>query len=388
MNVAFAYSCKDRVNFTDQTFDAVHAEADKFDLFVVDGSRTEDGQKKAFELSSMPRVRKVHTDVGGGADFAILYSLSMMLDAGYDYLGLIENDVLLERGWFDRIFALFEMGYKVGSVSARCYSDRILEFKGDYAVMANIGAGMVLFSRAGAEAVLDYYRSGSLSEYRFAPLYMRGLVAPTPHEASNPNEKYNLSADWFFESSMMARDMVSLACVPSMARSVDQTDEVFQTSGREVSVDDGESPSIIKPPPCFGNFDPEFGFIAQPHHFLSFFRGDCKLTWAKHFGPFGMKMNEGGSLTVPAFGDRMGVLLEMPTGSSLEVSVDGNVMQESRPGLGWRQIGLGDFGKHVASFSFKGCSPSTVMTLSFPVPQPWFKDGYGLRYKSLEGFLS
>ena len=92
-----------------------------------------------------------HGHVTGGPDVAILYCLSLMLERGYDYVGLIEND--LEPGWLDRIFQLFATPrLNVGSVSARSDADRVLLPRNGYAIMANVGAGMVLFKRAAAEA--------------------------------------------------------------------------------------------------------------------------------------------------------------------------------------------------------------------------------------------
>ena len=93
--------------------------------------------------------------------------------------------------------------------------------------MANVGAGMVLFKRAAAEAVLDHPRSPRFRDYVFLPRHLMDLPCPTPHEAPDANAHWQLTADWSFESSMMAHGMVALACTPSMARTVDTNIEIL-----------------------------------------------------------------------------------------------------------------------------------------------------------------
>ena len=172
-----------------------------------------------------PTIEK-HGHVTGGPDVAILYCLSLMLERGYDYVGLIEND--LEPGWLDRIFQLFATPrLNVGSVSGALRrrpcslaSERLChhgERRGrDGAVQAGRSRG-----------VLDHPRSPSFREYVFLPRHLMDLPCPTPHEAPDANAHWQLTADWSFESSMMAHGMVALACTPSMARTVDTNIEIL-----------------------------------------------------------------------------------------------------------------------------------------------------------------
>ena len=131
-----------------------------------------------------------HGHVTGGPDVAILYCLSLMLERGYDYVGLIEND--LEPGWFDRIFQLFATPrLNVGSVSGALRrrpcslaSERLChhgERRGrDGAVQAGRSRG-----------VLDHPRSPSFREYVFLPRHLMDLPCPTPHEAPDANAHWS-----------------------------------------------------------------------------------------------------------------------------------------------------------------------------------------------------
>ena len=60
--------------------------------------------------SSLQCLREIHRDVTGGPDFAIFTALARMLALGYPVCGLLESDVKLAPGWFDRLMSLFESG--------------------------------------------------------------------------------------------------------------------------------------------------------------------------------------------------------------------------------------------------------------------------------------
>lgn len=386
-NVAVCFSTKDRVEFSKKTLPPVLADADKFDLFIVDGSVTEGGKNYAHDLNTEPKIAGVYCNITGGADLAIVYALSFMLDRGYEYLGLVENDVLLDTGWFDRIMEFFSIT-NVGAVSARCYSDRILEKSNGCAVMANVGAGMVLFSREGAEAILDYYRNGSFAEYCFWPEYYVGVRSDIPHEIADPKQAYQMTADWFFESSMLARGLIALACTPTMARSVDDTSEALQLEASEYQ---RSNPLIFNSNTALiGHYDPGLGsFLAQPHQIFkalpNAFRGDWKLVWAKHNGPFGMRITDEGELTLPVYGNHMSILLDITEGATVEAWVDGIYTGVLKKSSGYCSLQFEDTKKRNLIFKFKG--QTTVMTILFPCPQNWFQDGYALRYKDLEKYL-
>src|ERR1700722_18182828 len=153
MKLARGYSTKDQVELTKQTLPRIRDIG--ADLYWCDGSRTEEGRTFFLDRDDHLEFKRT-TRVFGGADAAIAWKLSTMLasNARYTHIGLIENDVLLDDGWLAPTLALFERGEQdglsVGAVSPRSYVDRALIQRDGYAVMHNIGAGAIIFTRAAA----------------------------------------------------------------------------------------------------------------------------------------------------------------------------------------------------------------------------------------------
>src|SRR5436305_542037 len=98
--VGFALNSMDRPDFTAQTLDGIATETG-FDMVWVDGSVTDAGIQLT-RSSQFDRINfvEVHREVRGGPDRAIRFGLARLLDLGYDFCGLIENDIVLRRGWF------------------------------------------------------------------------------------------------------------------------------------------------------------------------------------------------------------------------------------------------------------------------------------------------
>ena len=129
-DTGFVYSTRDRTELSRRTFPAVTAEGD-FDLYWIDGSETPEGQVLPDEMcSDTQQLCEIHRGVTGGPDAAIVYGLSYLLDAGYDYIGLLENDVLLAAGWYAVLKRLFSLGkrdgLRVGAATVRTYDKRSL----------------------------------------------------------------------------------------------------------------------------------------------------------------------------------------------------------------------------------------------------------------------
>lgn len=226
-NVAFAYSTKDRVEFTKQTIAPILNEDGEFDLFWMDGS---DGAGLA--LATMPewaangKLTETHCGVTGGAATAIQYSLMTLYNKNYDYIGLIENDVLLFDGWFQRIMDLFKTcPLPIGAVSARTFTGRILKRYGDYVEMANVGAGMILFKRDMVPYILMNWRMPMLWEVEAFCAHFRGEKYPIPPQVlqQDPERKqdFQMTHDWFFEPVLWNKGRSVYAPVPSMAVNLD-----------------------------------------------------------------------------------------------------------------------------------------------------------------------
>ena len=218
--VCMAFSTKDRVALSVQSVKPL-LQPDKFDLWWIDGSATLEGQELPEQYN---HGMHVVSGITGGPDHAIVCALTYMLEAGYEYLGLCENDVLLEPDWFERTMALFEKGSAdglvVGAVSARAYADRVLIHRGEYAIMLNLGAGHVIFTRAAARAVLEHYRTGWWHDTRCVFAQLSGIDIGR-YAAFRGNEQWT-SIDWGFDAVLAQEGMASLALTPSACDMIGQ----------------------------------------------------------------------------------------------------------------------------------------------------------------------
>lgn len=223
--VALAFLTKDRVELSRQSVEPL-LQPTKFDLFWVDGSASEKGR----ELPLNYLCAKIHAGVRGGAGAGIVYALTTMLEKGYEYLGLCENDVLCDPDWFDRTFALFQRGLEdglnVGAVTARCYEDRVLFQRDGYAVLHNTGAGLILFSRPAAQLVLSHFRSGWTTDNRRVFCQLSG-VDIGPFYAFRGGD-HALVADWHFDTVLAAHGYASLALTPSPVQMIGQDPPLAQ----------------------------------------------------------------------------------------------------------------------------------------------------------------
>jgi hypothetical protein len=220
--VALAFLTCDRVELTRRSIVPL-AQPNKFDLHWVDGSKTKEGKQLPFD-PNIPGVHALHENIYGGSGPAIVYALTMLLNSNYDFIGLCENDVLLDGSWFDDMMALFSKGHdaglEVGAVSARCYEDRILIQRDGYAVMHNLGAGMIMFTRQAAQLVLQHYRTVWTTENRLLFAQLSGIDIGR-YWAFRGNAHF-LVADWNFDRVLASHGLASLALTPNRATMLDQ----------------------------------------------------------------------------------------------------------------------------------------------------------------------
>jgi len=230
--VAIAFNTCDRIELTKRSIEPL-LQPDKFDLFAIDGSKTEEGKAFAERWYDQKVCFEVRREVRGGSGPAIVYALTALLNKlwekpgtkatsqGYDYIGLVENDVLLHDGWFDDMMALFDHPtLEVGAVSARCYEDRILMQRDGYAVCHNLGAGMIMFSRKAAEIVLHNYRTVWTTENRLLFSQLSGIDIGK-YWAFRGMQHF-LVADWNFDRVLAAHGLASLALTPNRVEMIDQ----------------------------------------------------------------------------------------------------------------------------------------------------------------------
>jgi len=226
--VAFCLITKERVYSTKTMLPALIGEGD-YDLLWVDGSRSPEGRNLPTELApDIPRLQEIHWDVTGGPDAAIVYALSRMLELGYDYFGLIENDIGLQPGWFDRLLNLYRLGardgLRVGAVSARTFVKRILFLRREYAVLFNCGAAMILLTRDAARCLLNRYRTTTFEEVRDRFLFTSHRdILPLSDFRDQYAEplKVHTTADWFYDAALLLDGYCSLGLVPSMGADLD-----------------------------------------------------------------------------------------------------------------------------------------------------------------------
>lgn len=317
MKLAIAYSTKDQVELTKQTFPAVrdgqHA------LFWCDGSKTKKGL--AFVSANARYASYYDVDVLGGADAAIAWKLTKMLEAkqNFTHIGLLENDCLLDPDWLEPTLELFEKGERdglsVGAVSPRSYVDRVLVQRDGYAVMHNLGAGVVIFTREAAEIVLRTFRTTWWPDNRKLFAQLSGIDLAT-YAAFGGNEQW-CTTDWGWEAQLARHGLASLALTPARCQMIGQVPSLKE-QGLELM---GSGPDPIRIPRDEQAFDlcrtnlelirkgelhlPAAGAIHRdgagmnffPHQlgFLRAKQSGFRLKWSQGFGPFAYQAGEGGA---------------------------------------------------------------------------------------------
>jgi hypothetical protein len=310
VKVAIAYSTKDRVELSEQTYPMIHCVG--VDLHWIDGSTTAAGKQLPLDVQqsdlAFPNqpLTKGYSDVRGGADAAIVFALTQMLAGDYDIIGLCENDVLLAPGWFEAAMQLFEKGkadgLNVGAVSPRCYEDRILIQREGYAVCHNLGAGIVLFTRESAELILKFYRTGWWHDTRSIFAQLSGIDIGR-YAAFRGNEQWT-TADWHFDAVLAQHGLASLALTPSLCEMIGQ-EPSLEEQGLKLVKGDGDvlhnenafalfvartaeiragtwRPDAIKPiQEAYGTYT---YFAHQLPHLV--WSNGWKLKWSQGLGPF------------------------------------------------------------------------------------------------------
>ncbi|HWZ54660.1 MAG TPA: hypothetical protein VNZ63_01235 [Verrucomicrobiae bacterium] len=236
--IGFSFSSKDRYFFTLQALESLDTEGG-FDLIWNDGSAEAAVPALAANYKFRnARLVEINRGVTGGAERAVCFGLSRLLELGYDYVGLIENDILFRAGWFRRLMEVFSRGaaegIACGSATARSFESHVLEYRNGYAVQADIGAGMVLFSRAAAEIIMELYANPSSlqmtthSWQKFhADLFGLDLRSFAPFWAYPPAQAFPCTLDWGYTPSLYLNGYASLSTIPSYATDLEFDVEKF-----------------------------------------------------------------------------------------------------------------------------------------------------------------
>ena len=334
MKLAIAQLTCDRMELVEQSAKPLREAAShphsKFHWYIIDGSQKEESEKRLFEIAYP--TANFRSNVRGGAGAAIVYALTEMLNSeeNYTHVGLTESDVVLRDNWLDclDLFSRGEAdGLLVGAVSARCYVDRILFQREHYAVMHNLGAGFVVFTRAAAQLVLDSFRTGFTTDNRRIFCQLAG-VDLAPFWAFRQNE-HPLTADWHWDAVLAAHGYASLALTPSPCEMIGQdpplaeqglqifSDASFIAPATNYAIANGfdrykESLRGIRKGTFELGVETKFFYDAStslwtyfPHqlHMLgATYKGDWELKEVRGWGTFGWEAGGQPEITVPAFG--------------------------------------------------------------------------------------
>jgi len=330
MKLAIGYSTKDQVEITEQTLPRILLPG--VDVYWGDGSTTGAGRQflsNYLDIDGLLRFQNIR----GGADAAIAWKLSKLLNASqnYTHIGLLENDVLLDEDWFEPTMQLFEKGkqdgLEVGSVSARSYVDRVLIQRNGWAVMHNLGAGMVIFTREAADIVLRAFRTHWWPDNRRLFANLSGIDLAT-YAAFKGNEQW-VSTDWGWDAQLARHGLASLALTPAKCQMIGQKWPLEQ-QGLELTTKDNshcaEEGSILhgisnrafkmyrdnlaRLGPCIDGIMPSdswsvlhrdgAGLMVFPHQ-LGYlagaepWQGTTELQWNQGFGPFVYRAGPGGA---------------------------------------------------------------------------------------------
>lgn len=317
--LALAFSSKDRVELSRQSLPRL-LRAQPFGVYWNDGSATEEG-KFFHQCPPDGFTIPLRTRVTGGPDRAIVFALSQML-AGptYTHVGLLENDVLLDPDWLEPTLALFDNpeGLPVGAVSARSFENRVLIQRDGYAVMHNVGAGHIIFTREAAEIILANFRTGWWPENRAVFSQLSGIDIGK-FAAFHYNEQF-ITGDWSFDTILAAHGLATVALTPSKATMIGQdiaAQGLRYATGASVRNDASEAFTLFRHrlnairdgslalPPVDHLLRTRGGYIIFPHHadkHGGLFSGSWKTKWSQGFGPFLYRAGEDALFSIPIFG--------------------------------------------------------------------------------------
>jgi hypothetical protein len=228
--VGFALSSKDRVSFTRQTLEAMDTDSG-FDIIWNDGS--DEAEARAlpgnFHFRNA-RLVEVNYNVRGGPDRCICFGLERLLNLGYDYVGLIENDIVMQPGWFRRLMNLFELaaadGIVCGAATVRSYGGRVIEHRSGYSIPGGTGARMILFSRLAAEVILHQYSKLGMSTGSMMRFYSRLFridlnMCVQDKEGRRIQQDSRLTLDWGYTPMLYMHGYTSVGSIPSLARDLE-----------------------------------------------------------------------------------------------------------------------------------------------------------------------
>ena len=388
------YSTKNRCELSAQTAPSALSESD-CDGFWLDGSDTTEGREFPFSLADrLPALREIHRRIDGGPDRAIVYGLSYLLARGYKYLALVENDVLLAPEWLPTAISAMQRasadGLRVGAGTVRTFDRRIMFVRPGYAVMFNIGAGMIVLTREAAQAVLATYRSTNGREIsRVCRKMTQGEISQICERGLG--EAYWYPADWFFDCALMQLGFASVGALPALARNIDA--DLAKTTGiRPVSEAQpvaGLDPSLFRiyrrnlwwaaqTADSVGYFfDPQLDrFIVFPHQLTSTgYSGEWQAKWQQCFGPFEVQpSNAGDTLRWELVNGSCDVIFRTTDENKhCRITTGGSAKDFVLPGAANFSVNVPGTGGEPLPIEVQLDPGAKISGILFSDPQPWFR---------------
>jgi hypothetical protein len=228
--VGFAFSSKNRASFTRQTLEAMDKDGG-YDLIWNDGSDEPEDRALPNEFQfQKARLVEVNYDVVGGPDKSICFGLKRLLQLGYDYVGLMENDIVMQPGWFGRLMHLFELaaaeGIACGAATVRSFKGRVIDHRFGYSLNWGTGAGMILFSRPAAEIILRQYSNLRMSTASISRFYSRLFQLDLNLRSQDPSGEWGtqdmwLTLDWGYTPMLYMHGFASVGSIPNLARDLE-----------------------------------------------------------------------------------------------------------------------------------------------------------------------
>jgi hypothetical protein len=348
--IAVAYTTKDRVELTRVTV-APLLDDPALDLYWFDGSATDAGRQLPIALCHQrAAICELHQGVVGGPDRAIMYALETLRTRAYDYVVLMENDVLLSDGWLEAMSASIGQaeaaGFKVGGATVRVFDRRVLSFNGSYCLMLVSGAGFIALTPDAVEMVLAHYRTLGGAEFieHFHYLTRKDLSASVEFAASQ-----RLSVDFIFDLVLCWYGLVVAAPAVTFAKMIDG---VLPVNTHSVTTRDDHLHStaflitnpnqICLPGNAFPRFQPlpdsERLLIGCHQLYISVnaaaaslpvrAEGMWRRKWLQALGPFGLVGS--GRINIAMHDEDVGLLVHSPQGSDLRlVRQDGSPLPQA-----------------------------------------------------------
>ena len=375
MKLAIGYSTKDQLDLTRQSWERLVHSLPKYDPIIeilwADASTTAeaveywDAQSSALDIAEC---------VTGGADAAIAWKLTKALETDATHIMLLENDVLLDEDWYEPTINLFREGLRdgldVGAVSPRSYVDRVLIQRDGYAVMHNLGAGVVVFTREAAEIVLRTFRTHWWPSNVSLFAQVSGIDLRT-YAAFRGMEDW-VTTDWGWEAQLARHGLASLALTPAKASMIGQVPSLHEQGLELVQWADacrnGQLPNANNDP-AFIQYRNTLAYLRRRDYkfelpdmihrdgagmlFFAHQLGALSATWQ---GTLELQNSQG----YGPFAYRAG-----PGGASLSVRISGSACFQCSGGAGGAQVTIED---HRSGFKASPSLPPGNEPISIAVP--------------------